>query len=69
MTTNVDFLRRVTAHAAFADARLDTGLIASNHAALFPPACRAFGRVLASAALAEWHALRNAAVDRGERHQ
>ena len=36
VTTNVDFLRRVTAHAAFADARLNTGLIASNHAALFP---------------------------------
>ncbi len=62
VTTNVDFLRRVTAHAAFADARLDTGLIATNHAALFPPRVPPSDRVLASAALAEWHTLRNAAV-------
>jgi 3-methylcrotonyl-CoA carboxylase alpha subunit len=62
VTTNVDFLRRLTAHAAFAEARLDTGLIASNHAALFPARVAPSDRMLASAALGEWLALRDAAA-------
>src|SRR5664279_1565342 len=36
VTTNVAFLQRLIAHPAFADAALDTGLIARNHDALFP---------------------------------
>ncbi len=62
VTTNVDFLRRLTAHSAFADARLDTGLIASNHAALFPPRAAPTDRMLAFAALGEWLALREASA-------
>ncbi len=61
VTTNVDFLRRLVAHAAFAEARLDTGMIASNHAALFPPRAAPSLQVLASAALCEWFSLREAA--------
>src|SRR5262249_26006693 len=37
VSTNVDFLQRVVAHEAFASGSVDTGLIARNHAALFPP--------------------------------
>jgi 3-methylcrotonyl-CoA carboxylase alpha subunit len=62
VTTNVDFLRRLTAHAAFAEARLDTGLIASNHAALFPPRAAPSVQVLACAALNEWLTLRDTAT-------
>jgi 3-methylcrotonyl-CoA carboxylase alpha subunit len=62
VTTNVDFLRRLIAHSAFAGARLDTGLIASNHAALFPPRAAPSAQILACAALSEWLALRDAAA-------
>jgi 3-methylcrotonyl-CoA carboxylase alpha subunit len=62
VTTNIDFLRRLTAHDAFAQARLDTGLIASNHAALFPPRAAPSTQVLAYAALSEWLALRDMAA-------
>ncbi len=61
VTTNVAFLRRVVVHDAFAGARLDTGLIARNHDALFPPASAPSAEVLATAALGECMALRQAA--------
>jgi 3-methylcrotonyl-CoA carboxylase alpha subunit len=62
VTTNVDFLRRLVAHSAFAEAQLDTGLIASNHAALFPPRSAPSPQLLACATLSEWLALRDAAA-------
>ena len=37
VNTNLMFLQRLINHDAFAHARLDTGLIARNHDALFPP--------------------------------
>jgi 3-methylcrotonyl-CoA carboxylase alpha subunit len=61
VTTNVDFLRRLLLHTAFAEARLDTGMVANNHAALFPPRAAPSVEVLANAALCEWLALRGAA--------
>jgi 3-methylcrotonyl-CoA carboxylase alpha subunit len=64
VTTNVAFLQRVIAHESFATARIDTGLIARNHAALFPPASAPSDRVLAIAALAEFSSLHGAAVAR-----
>ena len=54
---NVAFLQRLVAHAAFADAKLDTGLIARHHAALFPPPPPVPVHVLLAAALAETLAL------------
>ncbi|MEO7761691.1 MAG: acetyl/propionyl/methylcrotonyl-CoA carboxylase subunit alpha [Casimicrobiaceae bacterium] len=36
VTTNIEFLHRLVAHRAFANADLDTGLIARNHAELLP---------------------------------
>jgi 3-methylcrotonyl-CoA carboxylase alpha subunit len=62
VTTNVDFLRRLVAHDAFAEGRLDTGLIASNHAALFPPRAAPSAQVLAFAAVSEWLTLRDGAA-------
>jgi 3-methylcrotonyl-CoA carboxylase alpha subunit len=53
VATNVAFLQRVIAHEAFARARIDTGLIARNQAALFPPAEPPSDALLAVAALAE----------------
>ena len=53
VATNVAFLQRVVAHDAFATAKLDTGLIARNHAALFPPLAPLSMPVLLAAALAE----------------
>ena len=64
VTTNVAFLRRVIAHEAFAGARLDTGLIARNQEALFPPSEPPSSEVLAIAALAECERLRGAAAMR-----
>jgi 3-methylcrotonyl-CoA carboxylase alpha subunit len=64
VTTNVAFLQRVIAHESFATARIDTGLIARNHAALFPSASAPSDRVLAIAALAEFSSLRDAAAAR-----
>jgi 3-methylcrotonyl-CoA carboxylase alpha subunit len=57
VATNVAFLRRVVAHDAFASGNVDTGLIARNHAALFPPRVPAPPRALLAAALAEVQAL------------
>jgi 3-methylcrotonyl-CoA carboxylase alpha subunit len=52
VTTNVEFLHRIAGHPAFANADLDTGLIARNQAALLPaPALD--DEALAAVALAE----------------
>jgi 3-methylcrotonyl-CoA carboxylase alpha subunit len=64
VTTNVPFLQRVLAHEDFASARVDTGLIARNHAALLPPPSAPAERVLALAALGELAGLRDAAAAR-----
>ncbi len=53
VATNVAFLGRVVAHEAFAIGQVDTGLIARNHAALFPPLPPLPDDALAAAALAE----------------
>jgi len=57
VASNVAFLQRVVAHEAFATARLDTGLIARHHAALFPPPAPVSANVLLAAALGEALAL------------
>jgi 3-methylcrotonyl-CoA carboxylase alpha subunit len=64
IASNVAFLRRVTAHDAFVQARLDTGLIARHSAALFPPASPPSDRVLALAALSELSRLRDKSASR-----
>jgi 3-methylcrotonyl-CoA carboxylase alpha subunit len=53
VATNVAFLQRVLAHESFATGRVDTGLIARNHAALFPPPLPLPDDALLAAALAE----------------
>jgi 3-methylcrotonyl-CoA carboxylase alpha subunit len=53
VATNVAFLRRVVAHDAFASGNVDTGLIARNHAALFPPRAPAPTEALLAAAVGE----------------
>jgi len=53
VATNVAFLQRVVAHDAFASGNVDTGLIARNHAALFPPPTPLPENALLAAALAE----------------
>ncbi|MGH8851904.1 MAG: acetyl/propionyl/methylcrotonyl-CoA carboxylase subunit alpha [Casimicrobiaceae bacterium] len=58
VATNVAFLQRLIAHPAFAEARLDTGLIARHHAELFPPPAAPSAVVLAIVALAETARLR-----------
>ena len=60
VTTNTAFLGRVVAHPAFAQARLDTGLIEAQREALLPPPAPAKPRVLLAAAIAEFVALREA---------
>ncbi len=62
VTTNIDFLRRLSAHSAFAQARLDTGLIATNHATLFPPREGPSAPILTAVALHDWLALRDTAA-------
>jgi 3-methylcrotonyl-CoA carboxylase alpha subunit len=64
IATNVAFLRRLVRHEAFAGARLDTGLIGRNSAALFPPPSPPSERVLAAAALGELLSLREAGAAR-----
>jgi 3-methylcrotonyl-CoA carboxylase alpha subunit len=64
VTTNVAFLQRVLGYEAFANARVDTGLIARHHAALFPPPSAPSAHVLAIAALGELRSLRAAAAAR-----
>jgi 3-methylcrotonyl-CoA carboxylase alpha subunit len=53
VASNVAFLSRVVAHDAFASGRVDTGLIARHHAALFPPPAELPDDALLAAALAE----------------
>lgn len=52
LQTNIDFLHRLMADDAFAQADLDTGLIERRHDALFPPAADLPDRALALAAAA-----------------
>jgi len=66
VTTNVDFLRRLIAHDAFASGRIDTGLIAREHSALFPPAAPAAPKIIAIAAVAETEVLRREAAERAK---
>ncbi|HKW80608.1 MAG TPA: biotin/lipoyl-containing protein, partial [Casimicrobiaceae bacterium] len=58
VATNVALLQRLVAHPAFADARLDTGLIARHQHELFPPPSPPSPQTLALAALAEVERLR-----------
>jgi len=62
VASNVAFLQRVVAHEAFTSGRIDTGLIARYHAALFPPVEPPSTTVLAVAALAELARLRESAA-------
>ncbi|HEV2685742.1 MAG TPA: biotin/lipoyl-containing protein [Actinomycetota bacterium] len=64
VTTNIAFLQRVITHDAFADGRIDTGLIATHRDALLPPPVAPGKRTLAIAALAELVRLRDAAAER-----
>jgi 3-methylcrotonyl-CoA carboxylase alpha subunit len=64
VASNIAFLQRVIEHEAFASARLDTGLIARNQEALFPPRQAPSSEVLATAALGEYVRLREAAAVR-----
>ena len=57
VATNVAFLQRVVAHKAFASGNVDTGLIARNHAELFPPLPPLPDNALLAAALADVDAL------------
>jgi 3-methylcrotonyl-CoA carboxylase alpha subunit len=52
VATNVGFLQRIVAHAAFASGSVDTGLIARHQAALFPAPAPASADVLLAATLA-----------------
>ena len=54
VATNIAFLERVVAHEAFANARLDTGLIEANRDALFPAASATPEPALLAAAIAEY---------------
>ena len=53
VATNIAFLERVVAHEAFANARLDTGLIEANRDALFPAATPTPEAALLAAGVAE----------------
>jgi 3-methylcrotonyl-CoA carboxylase alpha subunit len=53
VSTNVSFLQRVVAHDAFASGRVDTGLIARHHDALFPAPSPTPVDAIVAAALAE----------------
>jgi len=57
VATNVVLLQRVVAHEAFASGNVDTGLIARQRDALFPPLVPATDEVLLAAALAEVRSL------------
>ena len=54
VTTNIPFLQRVVAHPAFANAQLDTGLIARYQEELLAPAGAPSARLLAIAAIGEY---------------
>jgi 3-methylcrotonyl-CoA carboxylase alpha subunit len=57
VTTNIPFLQRVVAHPAFAEARLDTGLIGKNQSELLAPPAAPTARILALAAVGEYLSL------------
>ncbi|MBS0325294.1 MAG: acetyl-CoA carboxylase biotin carboxylase subunit [Proteobacteria bacterium] len=59
VATNTGFLERVIGHAAFASARLDTGLIDAHRDALLPPPAPASPQVLIAAAVGEFVRIRN----------
>jgi 3-methylcrotonyl-CoA carboxylase alpha subunit len=63
-TTNVGFLQTLTAHPAFAAARLDTSFIDRHRDSLFPKRQPASDRVLALACLAEFLRIDETAHDR-----
>ena len=67
VTTNVEFLRRISESAPFAKAELDTGLIERHRAELFRPRGPVPDEVLAAAALAELAHEEQTARDRAER--
>ncbi len=54
VATNIAFLERVVAHEAFANARLDTGLIENNRDALFPAPGATPESALLAAGIAEY---------------
>ncbi|MEO6565427.1 MAG: acetyl/propionyl/methylcrotonyl-CoA carboxylase subunit alpha [Casimicrobiaceae bacterium] len=57
VTTNIAFLERVVAHEAFANARIDTGLIDKHHDALFPAPGAIPDHALLAAVVAEYEGL------------
>ncbi len=57
---NVEFLQRVARHPAFVAAEIDTGFIARHAADLLPPLPAPSDAALASCALVEWSAARDA---------
>ena len=67
VATNIAFLERVVAHEAFANARLDTGLIEANRDALFPAAGAVPDAVLIAAAIAEYIGVQENAADAASR--
>jgi 3-methylcrotonyl-CoA carboxylase alpha subunit len=67
--TNISFLQRVVAHPAFANARLDTGLIARHQAQLFTPPAAPSSQVLAVAAIGEFLRLADQAAKRAQASQ
>jgi len=62
VATNIGFLERVVAHDAFANARLDTGLIDKHRDALFPPPTAIPEDALLAAAAAEYSSVVQAAA-------
>jgi 3-methylcrotonyl-CoA carboxylase alpha subunit len=66
VATNIAFLERVVAHEAFANARLDTGLIEANRDALFPGAGSTPDVALIAAAMAEYDGIAFDAEARAE---
>jgi 3-methylcrotonyl-CoA carboxylase alpha subunit len=66
VTTNISFLQRVVAHPAFAEARLDTGLISRHHAELFAPPQPPSPRVLAVTAIGEFLRLSDEAARKAQ---
>ncbi|TMH13686.1 MAG: biotin/lipoyl-binding protein, partial [Betaproteobacteria bacterium] len=64
--TNISFLQRVVAHPAFANARLDTGLIARHQPELFAPPAAPSSQVMAVAAIGEFLRLEDEAAKRAQ---
>jgi 3-methylcrotonyl-CoA carboxylase alpha subunit len=64
--TNISFLQRVVAHPTFANAHLDTGLIARHQAELLAPPAAPSPQVLAVAAIGEFLRLEDKAAKRAQ---